>query len=307
MEKKESISVSILRIAQPILLIGGLLTYTLGLGIVHYLGFTIDWITAILGSTLVLFILTAKNFLSAFFTYPEDLPSADLSKEIKGEDPDFISLKGLQRNLLLQIGLVVLGIGAAVTFVLMMRKAVGYAELLALGAALLLSLLAVVPPVRAERHGYGELIEAILICNLFPAIAFLLQNPTVHPFLGILTFPLTFIYLAMKVATSLEYYAFSTKFKTGSMLVQMGWQRAVSLHNLSILLAFLLLGGFVLLRLPWVVAWSIFLALPLGLLQIFLVQRIADGAKPRWWMVRLSAVSTFGVMAYLTTLTLWMH
>jgi 1,4-dihydroxy-2-naphthoate octaprenyltransferase len=307
MEKNDSLTVSILRIAQPILLIGSLLTYTLGLGIAHYLSFTIDWGTAILGSTLVLFLLTAKNYLSAFFTYPEDLPSANLSKEIKGEDPDFISLKVIQRNLLLQIGLVALGIGAAVTFVLMMRKVVGITTLFALGIALLFALAAAIPPFRVERRGYGELIEGVMVCNLIPAIAFLLQNSTVHPFLGILTFPLTFVYLAMKVATSLEYFAFATKYKTGTMIVQMGWQRAISMHNLSILLAFLLLGGFVLLRLPWMLAWSIFLALPLGLLQIFLVQRIADGAKPHWWMVRLSAISTFGVMAYLTTLTLWMH
>ena len=307
MEKKDTLLVSILRIAQPFLLLGGLLTYSLGLGILHFLGISIDWLSAILGSTLVIFILLAKNFLAAFFTFPEDLPSANFSKEIKGEGPDFIQLKEIQRNLLLQIGLVALGVGAGVTFALTIRKAINVSEILALGIALALAYAAAVPPLRLERRGYGELIEAVLICNLFPVIAFLLQDSPVHPLLGMMTFPLTFVYLAMKVANSLEYYAYDLKHATGKMVVLMGWQRAMSLHNLSILLGFLLLGSFILLKLPWTLAWSIFLALPLGILEIIQVQRIADGAKPRWWMLRLNSVSTFAVMAYLTTLTLWVH
>ncbi|MHC1740786.1 MAG: hypothetical protein AB9897_06705 [Anaerolineaceae bacterium] len=307
MEKKESLLVPILRIAQPFLLLGGLLTYSLGLGIAHFLGIQINWLNAILGSTLVLFLLVGKNFLSAFFTYPEDLPSASFSKEVKGEDPDFIHLKEIPRNLLLQIALVALAVGAGVTFVLTFRKAINFAEILALGIAIILVYIASVPPLRVERRGYGELIEAVLVCNLFPAIAFLFQSPTVHAMLGMMTFPLTFCYLAMKVAISLEYFAYDLKHATGSMVVLMGWQRAMNLHNLSILLGFLLIGGFVLIRLPWTLAWSIFLALPLGILEIIQVQRIADGAKPHWWMLRLNAVSTFTVMAYLTTITLWMH
>jgi 1,4-dihydroxy-2-naphthoate octaprenyltransferase len=307
MEKKESTLVSILRIGQPFLLLAALLTYTLGLGIAHYLAIQINWTAAILGSSLGIFILLARNYLSAFFTYPEAIPSADLSAEIKGEDPSLVEIKEIPQNLFLQIGLVSLAAGAAVTFVLMVQKIAGVQVLLALGLAVLLILAATVPPLRLERRGYGELIEALLICNLIPAVAFLLQANDVHAFLGILTFPLTFIYLSMRVALSLEYFGFATKFKTGTMLVQMGWQRAISMHNLGILLAFVLLGGFILMRLPWMVAWPILLAFPLAVFQIFLVQRIADGATPRWWLVRLSAVSTFAVMTYLTILTLWVH
>ena len=307
MEKKESTLISILRIGQPFLLLAALLTYTLGLGIAHYLAIQINWTAAILGSSLGIFILLARNYLSAFFTYPEPIPSADLSAEIKGEEPSFVEIKEIPQNLFLQIGLVSLAAGAAVTFVLMVQKVAGAPVLLVLSMAVLLILASAVPPVRLERRGYGELVEALLICNLIPAVAFLLQSNDVHAFLGILTFPLTFIYLAMKLALSLEYFGFASKFKTGTMLVQMGWQKAIPTHNLGILLAFVLLGGFILMRLPWMIAWPILLAFPLAVFQIFLVQRIADGATPRWWLIRLSAVSTFAVMTYLTILTLWVH
>jgi 1,4-dihydroxy-2-naphthoate octaprenyltransferase len=307
MEKKNSLLVTMIRIAQPYLLLGGLLTYTLGLGIVHYLGDEINWTSAILGATLVLLVLLAKNFFSAYFTYPEAIPAPNLTREIKGEEPDYLFLKDTQRILLLEVGLVALAVGAGVTFVLIFRKAWNFSELLAIGLAVLLVLCSAIPPLRLERHGYGELIEALLICNVFPAMAFLIQETNVHVMLAMMTFPLTFIYLAMQIALSLEYFAYHLKHATGSMVVMMGWQRAMSWHNLSILAAFLLLGAFILLRLPWLVAWPIFLALPLGIIQIIQIQKISEGAKPQWWLLHLNAVSTFTVMAYLTTLTLWMH
>ena len=307
MNKKNSLLVYLIRIAQPFLLLGGLLTYTLGLGIVHYLGDKIDWNSAVLGSTLVIFILLAKNFLSAFFTYPESLPSPSFSKEVKGEEPDFIDLKEIQHNLLLEIGLVALAVGAGVTFVLLINKVINLPEILALGLALILAFFSAVPPFRLERHGYGELIEALLICNLFPAIAFLLQEPSVHVMLGMLTFPLLFIFLAMQIAISLEHFAYDLKHATGSMVVLMGWQRAMTWHNLSILLAFLLLGAFIFLQLPWILAWPILLPLPLGIFQILQIQKISDGEKPHWWMLRLNALSTFSLMAYLATFSLWTH
>jgi len=307
MDKKISLSTILVRIAQPFLLLGGLLTYTLGLGIVHFLGDPIDWADAILGSTLILFILLAKNFLSAFFTAPEPLPSPSLAREIKGEAPDFVELKEVQHNLLLEIGLVALAAGAGVTYALLVNKAINLPEALALGLAVLLAFLAAVPPFRLERRGYGELIEVLLVCNLFPAIAFLFHEPSINTLLGMLTFPLLFVFLAMQIALSLEYFAYGVKHETGTMVVLMGWQHAMTWHNLSILLAFLLLGAFVVLRLSWILVWPIFLALPLGIFQIVQMQHIANGGRPQWWLLRLNAISTFTLMAYLTALTLWLH
>ena len=160
---------------------------------------------------------------------------------------------------------------------------------------------------RLEKRGYGELIEALLIANLFPMMALLLQESSVHILLVMTTFTLTFLFLALRIATSLEYYAHDLKHASGTLVVRIGWEQGMTLHNLSILIAFLLVGGFLLLRMPWSLAWPIFLALPLGILQIFQIQRIADGAKPLWWLLRLNAWGTFLVTVYLITVTLWTH
>jgi 1,4-dihydroxy-2-naphthoate octaprenyltransferase len=307
MEKKESLAVSILRITQPFTLMGAFLTYALGLGVADYLGKVIHWPVAWLGFFLVVMLLVAKNFLSAYFFYPEEIRGASLSAEIHGEEPAFIALKALPRYLLLEIGLVALVLGAGVTTLLIFEKGVNLAEALALGAALLLVYVDVIPPLRFEKRGYGELITAILICNLVPSIAYLFQSDSLHALVGMMTFPLTFCYLAMSAALAFEYFAFDTRHANGSMITMMGWPQAMTLHNLSILVAYLLIGAFTLIRVPWIVSWPILLSLPFGLLQVVQMLRISEGAKPNWWMLRLNAISTFAVMAYLTTMSLWIH
>jgi len=307
MEKKNSLMVTILRIARPLEILAGLFTYSLGLGIVSYLGKTIDWSNAFLGSSLVILFLLAKNFLSAFYSFPEPLPSPILKRRSLEDEPEFVETKDIQRNLLMQIGLVALTVGAVITGLLMLKKAVNYSELFVLGIALMLVYFSTVPPARLEKRGYGELSEALLIANIFPMMAFLFQEPTFHILLLMTTLPLTFLYLALRIAGSLEYYAHDLKHAVGTLVVRIGWQQGMTMHNLSIFTAFLFVGGFLLLKMPWSLAWPIFLALPLGILQIIQIQRITDGAKPFWLFLRINAWATFLITVYLITVTLWTH
>jgi 1,4-dihydroxy-2-naphthoate octaprenyltransferase len=305
MENKDSLFVSIFRIAQPLVILAGLFTYSLGLGIVSYLSGTINWTNAIFGSSLVILLFLTRNFLSAYYSYPESIPSPGFLNHSPVGEPAFVETKDIQRPLLIQIGLVALSVGAVITGILIFKKVINYSEMLVLGFAFVLAYFSAVPPLKLEKRGYGELIESILVANLFPMMAFLLQESSVHILLVMTTFPLTFLYLALRIATSLEYYAHDLKYATGTLVVRMGWQQGMTLHNLSVLFSFLLVGGFLLLRMPWSLAWPIFLALPLGILQILQIQRIADGGKPLWWLLRLNSWATFFVTAYLITITLW--
>ncbi len=307
MDKKNSQLILLLRIARPMEILAGLFTYSMGLCIVSYLGKTINWPNAFLGSSLVIFFLLVKNFLSAYYSHPDPIPAPVLGKRALDDEPDFVESKELQKSLLLQIGLIALTFGAAITVLLMVKKAINYSELLALGVSLLLVYILVVPPLRLEKKGYCELIEALLVANLFPMQAFLLQEAELHTLLLMTTLPLTFLFIAMRIAVSLEYYSYDLKHGAGSLIVKMGWQPGMTLHNLSILLAFLLVGGFVLLKMPWSLAWPFFLALPLGILQIIQIQRIGDGNKPFWLLLRINAWATFLVAVYLFTITLWIR
>ncbi|MEA5078882.1 MAG: hypothetical protein VB013_09970 [Anaerolineaceae bacterium] len=307
METKNPLHLSILRIARPFELLAGLFTYTLGLGIVSYLGKSINWTNAILGSGLVLLFLLVKNFLSAYYTFPEAIPAPILGKRAQEDEADFVETRSLPRPLLMQIGLVGLAFGAAITVLLMVKQAINYTELLLLGLSLFLVFAAVVPPLRLEKQGYSELIEALLVANLFPMQAFLLQQTELHTLLLMITLPLTFLYIALRIAISFEYFSYDLKHGAGSLIGKLGWQAGMTLHNLSILVAFLLVGGFVLLKMPWGLAWPFFLALPLGIFQIIQIQRIGDGNKPFWQLLRINAWATFLVGVYLFIVTLWIR
>ncbi|MPM67154.1 hypothetical protein SDC9_114071 [bioreactor metagenome] len=260
-----------------------------------------------MGSALVLLFLLVKNFLSAYYTFPEAIPAPILGKRAQEDEADFVETKSLPRPLLMQIGLIGLAFGAAITVLLMVKQAINYTELLLLGLNLFLVFIAVVPPLRLEKQGYSELIEALLVANLFPMQAFLLQQTELHTLLLMITLPLTFLYIALRIAISFEYFSYDLKHGAGSLIGKLGWQAGMTLHNLSILVAFLLVGGFVVLKMPWGLAWPFFLALPLGIFQIIQIQRIGDGNKPFWQLLRINAWATFLVGVYLFTVTLWIR
>jgi len=89
--------------------------------------------------------------------------------------------------------------------------------------------------------------------------------------------------------------------------VRVGWQSGMVLHNLLILTAFLLLALAAVFGLPWFIALPAFLPMPLGLLQIWQMRRIADGMKPNWTALTLNALALFAACAYMITFSYWMN
>ena len=66
-----------------------------------------------------------------------------------------------------------------------------------------------------------------------------------------------------------------------------------------------MLGLAVAFGLPLMIALPAFLTFPLGLLQIWQLRRIADGAKPNWTALTLNALVIFAVTAYLLAYSFW--
>jgi 1,4-dihydroxy-2-naphthoate octaprenyltransferase len=162
-----------------------------------------------------------------------------------------------------------------------------------------------VPPVRLASTGYGELTTSILVANLLPALAFLLQTGELHRLLAMSTFPLTALHLAMMLAFELPDYANDLKYDKNTLMVRLGWQRGMTLHNALILCAYLLLALAVSFGLPLSIAWPSFLTLPIGLLQIWQMRRVADGAKPNWMTLTITPMVLFAAMTYLLAFAFW--
>jgi 1,4-dihydroxy-2-naphthoate octaprenyltransferase len=120
-------------------------------------------------------------------------------------------------------------------------------------------------------------------------------------------FPLTTLYIGMLLALELPDYASDMAQGKRPILVRIGWQRGMILHNLLILISFVILGMAFIFGLPLNVAWPVILVLPFGLFQIWQMNRIADGVKPNWNLLLLSAISTFSLAAYILTYAFWTH
>ncbi len=120
------------------------------------------------------------------------------------------------------------------------------------------------------------------------------------------TFPLLALYLAMALALSLETYFTEIKAGRQNLMVRLGWQRGMTLHNMLILFAFLLIGLGPLANFSWSLTWPRLLAFPVGLFQIWQIWQIGNGARTQWRLLRVTALATFGISLYLTVFMLWL-
>ncbi len=300
----------LVRYARPWSLLAGILMYAIGAGIVHYLGFALDWSIYFLGQAVVTLLQVSSYYLKTYYDLLEQpeqprRPRPPLRRPEKEDNPEEQPPVDLPRSAVLQAAITSLTIGAVVTVLLIAQRAVNLPALVILGVAFLLAFFYAVPPVRLVYTGYGELAQAILITNLFPALAYLFQTGELHRLIGMLTFPLTALYLAMVLARLLPTYASDLRQRHPNLMVRLGWQRGMFLHNLLIFIAFLLLGLAALLGLPWALTWPVLLVLPIGLFQVWQMSRISSGAPPSWRLLTIMAVSLLGIAAYLINLALW--
>ncbi len=79
----------------------------------------------------------------------------------------------------------------------------------------------------------------------------------------------------------------------------------MTLHNVLILSAYFLLGLAMFFSLPLAIALPAFLTLPIGLLQIWQMRRIAAGVAPNWRALTLTGLALFASMAYLLAFAFW--
>lgn len=298
-----------IRLARPHFLIGAALFYALGAGAARFLGANIDWGEYLLGQVWVTFMQLSTHFLNEYFDAPGDAnnPNRTLfsggSGALNSEDPDEEVM--LPREAALWMGISCLAITASVS-VFFLRLVNPDAVLVMVMILIFLgAFLYTTPPIRLVSSGYGELTTSFLVANLVPALAFLIQYGELHRLLAMTTFPLTSLHLAMMIAFELPDFASDIKAQKLTLLVRMGWQRSMSLHNILILAGYLILGLAVILGLPTSIALPAFLTLPLGIFQIWMMNRIASGAKPNWQALTFTAAALLGVTTYLMAFALW--
>ena len=289
--------------ARPWSLFAGIILYALGGGIVHYLGFAINWPVYFLGQAIVTLLQISSYYLKAYYDLL-DQPLKRRRLKVDPEEEEDVPVE-VPRPVVLQIAITTLSVGAVVTVLLLAQGVFNLPTLIIMGMAFFVSFFYSVPPLRLVYTGYGELIQAFLITSLVPTLAFLFQTGDFHRLLVMLTFPLTMLYLAMTLALSLPSYIEQMRQNRDTLMMRLGWQRGMCMHNLLIFIAYLLLGMAALFNLPWFLTWPGLLTFPLGLFQVWQMTRIANGYPPRWRLLMLTAISLVGLTAYLIALALW--
>lgn len=282
--------------SRPLLLALAALTYILGIGIGRYLGLAENLLIFGLGFGWVILLQLAMNLLAVYFR-PFNEPLID---------EETIVERNWLRAAAFQIVVVALGAVALLTVFLFQN---GFAPPAIIFATLILlvSLAYALPPLRWITNGYGELTLAILLAALIPAFAFTLQAGEIHRLLGAVAFPLTALTLAFFLILNFPSFAEDTKYERRSLLMRIGWERAVPLHHFLILSAYLLFAAMPLIGFPWAVIWPVFLVMPFALFQIYWMQQIALGASPNWKFLIALATTVLGLTTYILTITFWIR
>jgi 1,4-dihydroxy-2-naphthoate octaprenyltransferase len=285
------------RLSRPLYLSLAALTYLLGAGLAAYLGNPYKAVSFWLGLLNVLLAQAAMLLLAEVFR-----PVAD---PILPEET-FAQRRAL-RDTLLYAALASMAALAASVFAIYLTGELSPAALIYFLLSLVLVLLYGVPPSRLANRGFGELVLAVHLAYVVPSISFLLQAAEYHRLLAMVVFPLTALALACFLALDFRTYAQDRKYIRGTLLVLVGWERAVPLHNILIAAAYLILLAAPLFGISLVLIWPGFLTLPFAVLQIISLRSIALGAKPIWSLLTVTATAVFGLTAYFLTLTFWLR
>jgi 1,4-dihydroxy-2-naphthoate octaprenyltransferase len=217
---------------------------------------------------------------------------------------DLVHLDGQKRIYLLS-GLLALTGGVIFSYLLFYFQSIPISALIFLAIIFCFLFIFGIPPLRLGARGYGEFLLCITLADMIPAFAFLIQADVLHKLIPLITFPLTVLYLAMIISTSLKGYFADMLSGRHSMIIVIGWKFGMDLHNWLIALGFILVAINSLLGLPWGLTWTMLLPVPVFVFTVYEIQRIKTGAKPRWNLLSLSSYAGIGIIIYLTLFTLW--
>jgi 1,4-dihydroxy-2-naphthoate polyprenyltransferase len=292
-----------IKLSRPLFLFAVAVLFALGVGIAHYLGVRINWEAYVLGQTWVTLLQLSTTYFNEYYNAWADRENTNRTYLTGGSNA--LGEGKLDPLIALIAALTTLAFLASLTVVLATRIQPPFETYLILFLAFIGSFFYSAPPLRLEASGYGELIVSVIVAFLVPLFAFILQAGSLHRLIAMTTFPLVFLHLGMLIVFELPDYATDLKFEKRTLVIRIGWQNGMILHNLLIIGAFLLLLLARTFGYPRFALLAGLLSIPIGLFQIFQMRNIASGAKPNWNLLTIGAASLFIITAYLLAFTFW--
>jgi 1,4-dihydroxy-2-naphthoate octaprenyltransferase len=287
---------NLLRLTHPLHLLLAALTFFLGVSIANYLGQPFRADSFWLGLIAVLLAQASMNLLAEVFR-PEN------EAIVEGQSRKD---RHLVRNNALYISIAALTAVVVIAFVLYTNQHLSTSTIFFLLLSLFLILAYAIPPFRFVNRGFGEFVLAAHLAWIIPSLGYILQSDETHRFLFV-SIPLTCLAFAYFIVMNFPTFAADRKYDRATLLTRLGWERAVPLHHLFVLLAYLLFLAAPIFGLSFSLLWPAFLTLPFALFQIFQLRNLSLGAPTNWTLLTATALSVFGLTAYFLSLTFWLR
>jgi 1,4-dihydroxy-2-naphthoate octaprenyltransferase len=288
---------TILRLSRPIYVLLAALTYFLGAGVARYLGDPQMPPAFWLGLIGIILAQMCMNLMVEVYR-PENEPIVP--------DESIIDRRAIHDSAL-YVSVAGLAALSVIAFLLFRDGRLTPPAWLILALSLLFIVAYSVPPLRLIDKGYGEVLLAAQIGFLSPSISFLLQDGAYHRLLYATIVPLTILCLATILALDFPSYSSDLKYARQTLLVRVGWERAVPLHHGLVIAAYALFASTPLLGYSLNLIWPAFLTIPFAILQIYWLRNIGLGAKPLWSLLSANSIAVLGLTAYFLTLTFWLR
>lgn len=288
----------LIKTIKPFRLVSLITTYALGAGLVQYVQNMRSWLVFLQGLFFLILTTTSFEFLS--FLIQINDPTSKLTDLSLKDRKQYRLFSALTSATLLTIAIII--------FVDWMVKGIlwqglGFVMLLLGGAGLFY----VISKINEKISAFQILFEAVLFVIIPPAFAYFLQSEDLHRLLTMVVFSLIPAFIAYRLLSQLMAYNHNPKGGRHKLITTLGWAQAMFLHNALILLSFLLYAINALLGFPWFLLWPVFLTLPIGLLEVWLMERVRRGGKPLWRVMQVSTVCVFLLPMYLIGFAFWIR
>lgn len=295
--------IDLIRLGRPFFLLGGFILYALGAMVARMQGFTLDWRVYWMGQLSLTSIQLMTHYLNDYWDAATDAANQNRTPFSGGSG--VLGERRISPQAAFGTGLVFLAVGLTAFFVL----ALGYRA-----GGLFVSLYVLIflgaffysaPPVNLAASGFGEFTTSLIVAGMLPMAAYVLQAHRLDFLVVLATLPLVLLHFAMLLAFELPDYESDLASGKRTLVVRLGKEGGIRIHNLLIVLAALSVALGPWLGLPWQVALGTLIALPLALVQLLFMYRLSRGKLFLWSWLTFVAVSLFGITAYLEALGFW--
>lgn len=270
-------------------LAAGFSQFLLGLGVARYFGVRLLPGPTLLGLGWVMSLQLAGQFLYLHFVSVPPTTESERARRLAL----LVSFSALGVAGFCAVGLLQIAAHPAVLAILM-----GLMLLVAVGHS--------TPPLRLWRSGYGELSLAVSFGALVPMMAYYsVATGELQRLLGAVAFPLVFLILALLLLVQFASYGRDEAGNRRTLLVRLGWELGMQVHNGLLLAGFLLLAISPWLGMPPAIVLPTFAALPLVGLQIVMLGRIANGSPPNWRSLTVNGIAIAAAVSYLLGFGFW--